>query len=573
MCKSAALVRSGRRTQPSAVTGLDEARAEVALLGIEPRLVLRPTTSSGESWDVLLEFPDLSHLLLRFPQTRTILRDSRCVVAGMSGRPLARGRLLHGSQRIRLGRWPKPGEVLLQFERSDPQLDLLLRTECLLRPDHTWLLRIASDGLAHECRRLRVRPGERYIVLNTVGPVEPDGHAMPIDVDCAGIHAGKLDLPKSLSSDWQVSIANLRLQQAQTIEVWPAGLAAVAWDGDGYGEWLASDRPCLAIRADHPLASLRVSMDTSSHRAVDLTSVEPGTPVFLELPQLPVGIHTLKFSAKSSLAGELEPLDDQAAVIRIREDRPHSSVVDPRGPLFVQIDPALPTLQQLWEGAVEVLIRGPPDREVRCHVSLFGGDGGAAILSKVLPPLNLPVASEAWDDHFDEYFRDKEDAQEAYDMSSVCTLDFDADDLGVFTYRFERASTPVRWALRRDGRSYVLRLFDDSGHRPPPILRRLAFETPDVQEEVVLSSEMRVPDPGGLYVARTGGHLDAIVVPARRRGYKREELLLSPKIEQWDRSLESTIKAVEITGLWGTGEAAWRSVGYISTAKSLVRTS
>ena len=42
-----------RRTQPSAVTGLDEARAEVALLGIEPRLVLRPTTSSGESWDVL----------------------------------------------------------------------------------------------------------------------------------------------------------------------------------------------------------------------------------------------------------------------------------------------------------------------------------------------------------------------------------------------------------------------------------------------------------------------------------------------------------------------------------------
>ena len=323
------------------------------------------------------------------------------------------------------------------------------------------------------------------------------------------------------------------------------------WDGDGYGEWPASERPCLAIRADHPLASVRVSMDTSSYHAIDLRSVEPGKPVFLELPQLPVGIHTLKFSAKSSLAGQLEPLDDQAAVIRIREDRPHSSVVDPGGPLLAQIDPALPTMQQLWEGEVEIMVRGPPNREVGCRVSLFERDGDAAILSKQLPPLQLPVTSEDWAHHFHEYFREREDAQEAYDMASLCGLDFDAHDLGVFTFRLERASTPVRWALRRRGKRYVLRLFDDSGHPDPPILNRMAFETPDVQEEVTLASEIQVPEPGGLYVARTGGHLDAIVVPSRRRGYKREELLLTPKIKQWDRSLESTMGAVETTGLWG----------------------
>ena len=146
-----------------------------------------------------LEFPDLSHLLLRFPQTRTILRDSRCEVAGMSGRPLARGRFLNGAQRIKLGTWPKPGEVLLRFETRDPELDLLLRTECLLRPGPTWLLKIASDGLAYESKRLRVRPGERYIVLNTVGSVEPDGHAMPIDVECAGIpcrEVGPAEVPQ-----------------------------------------------------------------------------------------------------------------------------------------------------------------------------------------------------------------------------------------------------------------------------------------------------------------------------------------------------------------------------------------
>ena len=37
-------------------------------------------------------------------------------------------------------------EVLLQFERSNEQLNFLLRTECLLRPGPNWLFRIASDG-------------------------------------------------------------------------------------------------------------------------------------------------------------------------------------------------------------------------------------------------------------------------------------------------------------------------------------------------------------------------------------------------------------------------------------------
>ena len=115
------------RTFPSNVNQLDEARAAVAVLGIEPRLVLRPRDASGGSWDLLLEVPDLSHLLLRFPQTREILTGSRCVVAGSNGRPLARSRLLNSSQRVRLVRWPNIDEVLLQFEKRDPQLDFLLR--------------------------------------------------------------------------------------------------------------------------------------------------------------------------------------------------------------------------------------------------------------------------------------------------------------------------------------------------------------------------------------------------------------------------------------------------------------
>jgi hypothetical protein len=115
MAEERAHVRGLAGGRPTAAIAVrhEEARAEVVALGIEPRLVLRPAEGSGASWDVTLEIPDLSHLLLRFPRTRDILTASRCVVAGAAGRPVARGRFLHGAQRVTLARWPRPEEVLL----------------------------------------------------------------------------------------------------------------------------------------------------------------------------------------------------------------------------------------------------------------------------------------------------------------------------------------------------------------------------------------------------------------------------------------------------------------------------
>ena len=352
-----------RDTRPSNISRLEEARAQVAALGMEPRLVLRPTVPLGASWDVLLEVPDLSHLLLRFPQTKEILPASRCTVAGSSGRPLARGRLLHGTQRVLLARWPRSDEVLLQFEQTDPHLEFLLRTECLLRPGPKWLFRIASDGLAYECRNLRVRPGERYILVDTDGPVRSDEHTSPIDLECEGVEGALLYLPQALTLGWEESLRNLGLGQARTVEVWPAGLAPVAWDGEGYGEWLASEAPCLAILTDHPLASLIVSMDTSTNSTFELAPAEPGEPVFIELPQLPVGVHRLHFSSRSMTTGQPEHrrrrLGDLDVIVRIREERPRSQTVNPLGPLSLHMDPASPTLEQLWEGRIDLSLRRP----------------------------------------------------------------------------------------------------------------------------------------------------------------------------------------------------------------------
>lgn len=539
----------GRGTKPLGIGHPDDTRAVIAELGIEPRLVLRPMDPLRNFWEISLEIPDLSHLLIRFPHTRDILTGSRCIVAGAAGRPLARGRCLHGAQRVTLSRWPQADNVLLRFEQTDPQLEYLFSTECLLRPGPTWLFRIASDGLAYECRSLRVRPGAQYIIVSTAGPITSRGQANQIELSCEGIYGAKLDLPSALNDNWEETLRHLGLGHAKTIEVWPAGLSAVAWDGEGRGEWLASERPCLGIQTDHPLANLIISMGTSANLSLNLTPVKPGEPIFVELPNLPIGLHTVHVSAQSSLVEETELIGDLDVVMRIREARPWSPGVSPHGPLMVQMEPSTPTLEQFWEGRVDVTIHGPTDRNVKCRVSLFGRDGDESTITKQLPPMRLPIIADGWRSHFEKYFRKTREAENSYDTARICEIEFTADELGAFTIRCERDFIPLRWAVRRRGQGYFVRLLDDSGADAHPEVTHMAFETPCIGERIEITSEYDIPEAGGLYVARMPGSTAGIIVPPMIRGLA--DLGCVSRIEEGTHSIELIIRTVEIASLWG----------------------
>ena len=143
----------------------------------------------------------------------------------------------------------------------------------------------------------------------------------------------------------------------------------------------------LAILTDHPVESLLISMDGNANPPLELTSVNPGQPIFVELPQLPVGRHSVHVSA-TSIAGETTPLGD----------------VSSQGPLFIQMDPPVPTLEQLWEGRADVSLQGPSDRKAKCRVSLFERDGETATISKQLPPIGMPFTADDWRAHFEKHF-------------------------------------------------------------------------------------------------------------------------------------------------------------------------
>ena len=528
----------------------EHARAEIAALGIEPRLLLKPMDSEGTSWDVSIEIPDLSHLLFRFPRFRDILAGSRCVVAGSSGRPLARGRCLHGAQRVTINRWPQPDEVLLQFEQKDSQLEYLLRTECLLRPGSTWLFRIASDGLAYEMRSLHVRPDERYIIINSAGLIGAGGHAQTVELSCAGVDGALIELPSALPEEWEDELRALGLSQAKTIEVWPAGLAAVVWDGEGHGEWLASEHPCLAIRSDHPIDAILVSMGDAAGMSLELTPITPGEEIFVALPQLPVGLHRIHVSTRQQALGELEPLGDLEVVMRIREARPWSPGISPQGPLFVQFDPPSPTLEQFWEGRVEATLQGPEGREVECKVSLFEKGAEAATVCRKLPRIALPVTPLIWRDHFERHFKRIKGIEIAYDSARACEIEFSAEELGAFTILCEREFTPVRWAIRRDKQGYVARLLDDSGNATPPVVSRYTFETPSVEERLDPDLNFRIPNVGGLYVARQGDFVASIIVPPAVTINSFIDLVCVPHFEGNDNSPEAVISLLRLAVLW-----------------------
>ncbi|HSV63245.1 MAG TPA: hypothetical protein VLH83_07850 [Chthoniobacterales bacterium] len=547
-----------------------EARAHVVSLGIEPRLAVRPTDVSAHRWSVSCEIPDLSDLLVRFPELREPLTASRCVVTGAAGAPLARGRCLYGPQRVTLTKWPRAAEVLLRFEKSTPLLDLLLRTECLLRPGPIWLFHIALDGTAYELRSLKVRPNHRYILVRTDTAPQANERVRPIELDCVGAFAAQLSLPPALTPDWEETLRELGLQPAKTIEVWPAGLTPAEWDAEASGTWLSTDRPCFAIRPDHPVDVLSLTLKREGRESqLQIRKLAAGNPVFCQLPLLGVGLHKLRLTASSAAESGSNQSTELEVDIQIREPRPGRPGVTRSGPLLVYVDPPTPTLEQLWEGEAEITLNGPVGRSVACSIALHEADGASPLIQKVLPPLHLPVSARDFRNHFDKFFRNVEEVQHAFDDSRLCYLHINALELGELQLKCEREFTPLRWSTRRRGRSQIVRLTDDSGEDVNPSVFRMTFDNPMSQTPLTSASEFKAPSSGGLFVARNGASMAALIAPPTLRSLS--DLACDPKMPAARRSPDAVMQALHVSALWNKAKLPGDIVSAIRRREILLR--
>src|SRR5207249_4105231 len=120
-------------------------------------------------------------------------------------------------------------------------------------------------------------------------------------------------------------------------------------------------------------------------------SLPAGDPIFIQLPQLSVGVHKLNLAVRSYSEDKGNCSTELQVVMRIREPHPWPPGLNPSGPLLVEIHPNPPTLEQLWDGQVELTVRGPLGRHIMCCLSLFEKEGAPAVLRKSLPPIQLPI--------------------------------------------------------------------------------------------------------------------------------------------------------------------------------------
>ncbi len=371
-----------------------------------------------------------------------------------------------------------------------------------------------------------------------------------VHLECADAYGALLTLPSALTAEWEKVLSELGVQQAKTVEVWPAGLAAAEWDAEACGEWLSWERPCFAIRPDYPIRTLLVSLKSAPGESpLELTSLPAGEPIFIQLPQLPVAVHKLTLTARPESEDKEHPPSELEVVMRIRDAHPLPSGLNPSGPLLVQIDPSAPTLEQFWEGQVEITVQGPLGRSITCCISLFEKDGAQATLRKILPPIQLPVSADSWQTHFEKYFRQADDVQQTFDNSRICLLDIHAAELGEFLLRCEREFKPLRWLVRHGGFVPVVRLIDDSGDNVSPTVSRITFDNPMSQTVLAFAEEYEVPSVGGLYVARKETYIAAVIAPPRTiRDFG--DLSCEPRLPNSPRSPEAITKTLEIASLW-----------------------
>lgn len=525
-------------------------------LGLEPRMVAQPTGAGA--FDVYIEIRNLSPLLIRFPELGEILNESRCIVAGAADpRPLHQGRVLRRQQMVRLATWPTADEPLFCFERTHPELDYLLSAESYRRPGQQWLFRIATDGRAYELRSLNVRAGGKYLLLQSQPFADQFEGGRSVSVNCNGVHALELSVPAAVTDEWTRRLKSIGLNHAKALDVWPAGTPPAAWDGESRVEWLSTDVPILAVRSDHALADLTVLLDGNEWSRIQFSRVDPGKTNFIELPELPVGLHQLTFRLQTNerrFANESIHLN-----VVIREPHEWIPGVTAQGAFLVLTDPASPTLEQLWEGRAAVEIHGPDGRQVSGSITLFERASDQQIAQIALPSLSLPVSTDQWEQHFEKHVRSTKAVANNYDMAQACVIELKAEELGRYCIKCERDFEPVRWALRRSSECYQAKVVSDRGDDEALTVTSYKLLHPESAITLDTTDVYNVPVSGCLYTATSDRFTSSILVPPFNvRSF--DDFKVKTEIDIRDHSLKHLLELLAAAELWAASRISGSNV-------------
>lgn len=449
---------------------------------LSPRLSVR-YQGSNANCEVWLEVPDMRALAHASPESSEILNTSRVFVAGFEGTPRPRGSLMDGFS-VELTRWPRREEPLVWLERSTPELDFLLSGEAMLPKGELLVFKLRGNDEGILLSSPTIRQGRRYVVLS--GTRLSCSLLKQASTSCVGLEAYYLVVPTELSRSEVQSLRSVGLRDTLDVTVLPVGKVAAGWATADDSVWLSTEHPRFAITCGFP-AEVRIT--AGAHHLE--RQVNGKTPLFVELPLLPVGEHMVDITVSSEALSRVEQFPMR---IISREPRPHISEL--ASPLRLRLDPPSPSLEELWEGTASLSLNGPEGAPLTIEFGILCNGASQSRLYES----RLPLDVEAWAEIIGRIRRDEALAA-AYDLAKSSVIAFDAGLVGARQLEAFPSLAPLKWIARRNSGSYALQLLDQTGTGQVQVMH-YAFDRPDIASEEKIEGERLVGDvPHGLHVA------------------------------------------------------------------------
>ncbi|WP_140908580.1 hypothetical protein [Cognatiluteimonas lumbrici] len=534
-------IRGVRRQRQGERTSQGQVSHSQARFNLRPSLLL---SQEGDAWRVGVQMPSFASLAAASPEVNKYLQKTKVQYVGGSGdwhpaRVLTIQSKVHGLQQ-----WPVDGQVL-RFKDVFPSFEELVRQEASLSPGPLWVCRIGNDGLAREVRSHQVRPGQKYIVLGRTGYAFRKSPALrPIELRCGGLTGIQLALPEHVPDDLKHDLKSLDLSFTSTVRIWPAGVPAVSWDGEGQSEWLSTDKPCFGIAVDHDVVALDVMLDGVA--ALRIPRIGVRGPSWVQLPPLPPGEHRMSIEVKYDVRQARSLGASQGEVIlNVRNPLGLEETTQQRGGLMVIVTPADATLENLERGDLRLEVFGPAGREAQLFLEVTGCETDQRAFGKVVLPATL---NDLWN-------LLPVETREDLGGSSACRLLVRADEIGVFALPLERESRPVRWQLRRSKHTTTIRLIDEAGLGVNAQCQMASLDQPTVARTLEYDAcieGIEVQSPGALFVVAGRWHLDAVIVsqPSRDGLHGLSELAPAPRLDGFASSPERISGDIALQTLW-----------------------
>jgi hypothetical protein len=519
---------------------------------IRPSLLLRQT--GANEWTPIVELPSLQPVADLSPELDEFLTRTRCTIAGAKGlRPP--GWLLQGAQRRVLESWPPAGGAVVAFQVSNPKMEHLLASEGHISPGPTWLFRVGPDGQASEMVGRLLRPGHTYVLVST--SELPDLMlATSTAILCEGATGVKFALPRTLSAEQVAEFKAAELSVAKTIRIWPVGLAARGWDGEGATEWLESECPCFGIEHDHPIAEYQVRLGAGP--PVTIAAKAAGVPTFIRLKPLPAGNHVLSVRVIGHSAPETssQPVEGWV-LLYIRPPNPWISGTIGHSGLIASSEPPEPTLDEFWGGHCQIEVLGPEGRQVSVCVELIDGSGTQIVVEQI-GVLTLPFGPDTWRSTFATFEKRDKDPWGYLAASSGRVL-IDGEELGTIRIPLRRDAASVRWVWRATNKSTQLRLVDDHDGEAPLHISFRSFAKP-LEEQILrpvdVMAGIEPETPGGLFVAKYGDQQVPLVVGVRKVDGGFGGLLVEPDLVTVRPTREDAFMVVKAIIAWSDARVA-----------------